>query len=310
MIRFSAVPAIEKRVSQYKLYWPRSSFLDNRQGDHLMNELSFAGASGLNITCYSWRPKGQRRGVLVIVPGFYSHSGYYERVAEQLAADGLAVYSIDLRGRGKSDGERYYVVSFDDYVGDVSGLMKIAKSENPDLPIYLLGHSAGGVVSCLYALAHQSELAGFICESFAFQLPAPDFALAALKGLSHVFPHAHVLKLKNEWFSRDPKALATMNNDPLIAHEIEPTQTVAAMVHADERLKKGFPDIKLPLLILHGTADKAAKFEGSQFFYDKAGSADKTLRLYDGHFHDLLNDIDKEVVTSDIKDWIDKRVRA
>jgi acylglycerol lipase len=105
-------------------------------------------------------------------------------------------------------------------------------------------------------------------------------------------------------FSRDPKAVQTMNGDPLIAHETQPTRTLAEMVRADERLKKEFPSITLPVLILHGTADQATRPSGSQRFYDSAGSSDKTLKLYDGHFHDLLNDVDKEVVMGDIKNWI------
>jgi alpha-beta hydrolase superfamily lysophospholipase len=95
-----------------------------------------------------------------------------------------------------------------------------------------------------------------------------------------------------------------MNDDPLIANETQPTSTVAAMVRADERLKKEFPLIKLPVLILHGTLDKATKPSGSQFFYDTAGSTDKTIKLYEGHYHDLLNDVGKEQVMVDIKGWI------
>ena len=121
-------------------------------------------------------------------------------------ANGLAVYALDLRGRGQSEGERFYVENFADYVSDLATLIKLAKSREPGLPVFLLGHSAGGVISCVYALDHQAELAGLICESFAFQVPAPDFALAVLKGLSHIAPHAHVLKLKNKDFSRDPEA--------------------------------------------------------------------------------------------------------
>ena len=109
------------------------------------------------------------------------------------------------------------------------------------MPVFLLGHSAGGVIACLYTLDHQAELAGLICESFAFQVPAPDFALAVLKGLSHVAPHAHVLHLKNEDFSRDPAVVAAMNADPLIAHETQPTQTRRRVVRADERLKDELP---------------------------------------------------------------------
>ena len=130
--------------------------------------------------------------------------------------------------------------------------------------------------------------------------PAPDFALAVVKGISHLAPHAHVLKLHNEDFSRDPKALKAKNEDPLIANEVQPTATIAALVRADERLKSEFPLIKLPVFILHGTADKVTKPSGSQEFYDKAGSKDKTLKLYEGHYHDLLNDIGKEQVMADI----------
>jgi alpha-beta hydrolase superfamily lysophospholipase len=246
--------------------------------------------------------------VVVIVPGFNAHSGYYSWVAEQLTGDALAVYAVDLRGRGRSDGERFYVEKFQDYVDDVSALVNRARSREAGLPVYLLGHSAGGVVSCLYAIENQSKLAGLICESFAFQVPAPDFALAVFKGLSHVAPHAHVLHLKNEDFSRDPKVVQTMNEDPLIAHETQPTQTLAELVRADERLKAEFPRITLPVMILHGTADKAARPSGSQLFYDTAGSSDKTLTLYDGGFHDLLNDTDRQTVMSDVRRWITERL--
>lgn len=274
-----------------------------------MNEGSFEGAGGLNIFTRSWRPaQGTPRGVVVIVHGFNSHSGHYLWAADRFAEAGFAVYALDLRGRGKSDGERYYVEHFADYISDVDTLVEQAKRAEPGLPVFLLGHSAGGVVSCIYTLEHQSKINGLICESFAHQVPAPDFALAVLKGLSHIAPHAHVLKLKNEDFSRDQSIVEMLNSDPLIAHEVQPTKTVAEMVRADERLKKEFPQITLPVLILHGTEDKVTKPSGSQFFYDTAGSADKTLKLYDGHYHDLLNDFGREGVMDDIIGWIDARI--
>jgi acylglycerol lipase len=271
---------------------------------------TFVSAGGLNIFFRSWRPQGTPRGLVVVVPGFNAHSAYYAWAAEQFVADGLAVYALDLRGRGKSDGERFYVEKFEDYVGDVAGFVRLAKSREPGARVFLLGHSAGGVVACLYTIEHQAELAGLICESFAHQVPAPDFALAVFKGLAHVAPHAHVLHLKNQDFSRDPAVVAAMDADPLIAHETQPTQTLAEMVRADERLKKELPLITLPVLILHGTADKATRPSGSQLFFDTTGSKDKTLKLYEGHFHDLLNDLGKELVIADIKGWIDARLPA
>ena len=276
----------------------------NPSAPGLEEKATFDSAGGVKIAYRAWRAPGRARALVVIVPGFNSHSGYYGWVAEQLVELGLSVYAVDLRGRGGSDGERFYVAHFADYLSDVGGLVHLATLREPDLPVFMLGHSAGGVLACLYALDHEASLAGLVCESFAFQLPAPDVALAVLKGLGHVFPHAHVLHLKNEDFSRDPAVVAAMNADPLIAHETQPTQTVAELVRSDERLRSGFSQMRLPVLILHGTADKAALASGSQLFYDQAGSPDKTLRLYDGHVHDLLNDVGKEQVMSDITAWI------
>jgi acylglycerol lipase len=273
-------------------------------------EETFEAAGGLKVFFRSLRPQGKPRAVIVICHGVNSHGGQYSWVAEQLAKSGFAVYALDLRGRGKSDGERFYVENVADYVSDVAGTIRIAKSRHPGLPVFLLGHSAGGVVSCVYTLENQSEVAGFICESFAFQVPAPGFALAAIKALSHIAPRLPVLKLKNEDFSRDPKAVEALNSDPLISHEVQPAITVAALVRADERLRQEFPLITLPVLIMHGTDDKATVCEGSQFFYDTVGSKDKTLKLYKEHYHDLLNDIGKEAVMADIVGWIDKRIPA
>lgn len=181
----------------------------------------------------------------------------------------------------------------------IKGLKIFLRSWQPSLPPPAVMHLRA---------RPSTGLAGLICESFAFKVPAPNFALAIIKGLSAIAPRLPVLKLKNKDFSRDPKAVAALDNDPLTHKEIQPAITVAALVRADERLKREFPRIKIPVLILHGTADKATIPAGSQFFYDTVGSKDKTLKLYEGHFHDLLNDIDKEKVLDDIKSWIAARL--
>ena len=172
----------------------------------------------------------------------------------------------------------------------------------------MLAHSAGGVIACSYALEHQAELAGLVCESFAHEVPAPEFVLAILKGISYIAPRAHVLALKNEDYSRDPAFVERLNHDPLIDQTSYPAHAVAEMVRADERLKRDFPLITLPVLIVHGTADKVTLPSGSQRFYDTAGSRDKTLKLYEGHVHDLLNDLDRELVMADIVGWISQRI--
>lgn len=265
---------------------------------------------GAKIFVRSWSPAGKPRAVVVICHGVNSHGGQYLWTGEQLSAAGYAVYALDLRGRGKSDGPRYYVDDVAEYVSDVSNTIKLAKSREPGLPVFLLGHSAGGVTSCSYVLDNQKELAGFICESFAYKVPAPDFVLAIIKGLSMIAPKLPVLTLKMKDFTRDPAALAALEADPFTKGEVQPAKTVAALVRADERMKREFPRITLPVFIMHGTLDKATVPAGSQEFYDHVGSKDKTLKLYEGHFHDLLNDIGKEGVLADIKGWIDKRLPA
>jgi alpha-beta hydrolase superfamily lysophospholipase len=234
-----------------------------------------------------------------------AHSGLYEWAAQQFTSNGLAVYALDHRGRGRSEGERFFVKKFADWTKDLATFIDIVKTREPGLPVFLLGHSAGGVIACGYALEHQDEITGLICEDFAYQVPAPDIALAIVKGVSHVAPHARVFKLKNEDFSRDPAVVAAMNADPLLANESQPAETMAELARADQLLGKSFQLITLPLLILHGTADKVTKPSGSREFYEKAGSSDKTLKLYEGHFHDLLADVGKQQVMADIQAWID-----
>lgn len=271
-------------------------------------EETFQSTGGATIFLRSWQPHGTPKAIVVICHGVNAHGGQFIWAAEQFAARGFAVYALDLRGRGKSSGPRFYVDDIADYASDVGGTVALAKARQPGLPVFLLGHSAGGVTSAIYTLDNQAELAGFICESFAFRVPAPRFALVIIKGLSKLFPKAKVLKLKNKDFSRDPAWVKQLDEDPLTRNEAQPAKTVAALVRADERLEKEFPKITLPILILHGTADKATVPSGSQFFYDTAGSKDKTLKLYEGHVHDLLADIGKEGVFADIAGWIEARL--
>src|SRR5215469_7306989 len=275
-----------------------------------MTEGSFKGVDGIKIFTREWQPAGKLHAVVVISHGFNAHSGQYEWVAQQFVSKGLAVYALDHRGHGRSEGERFFVKKFADWTSDLATFIDRVKAREPGLPVFLLGHSAGGVIACAYALEHQDEIAGLICEDFAYQVPAPEVALAIVKGVSHVAPHAHVLKLKNEDFSRDPAVVAALNADPLIANESQPSETVAELVRLDQVLEKSFGQFTLPLLILHGTADKVTKPSGSKEFYEKAGSSDKTLKLYEGHFHDLLADVGKQQVMADIQAWIDAHLET
>jgi len=273
-----------------------------------MNESTFEGVGGLNISMRSWKPEVPARAVMILVHGFNAHSGYMTWPAEQFTANGIAAYALDHRGRGKSEGERFYVEEFSDYLSDLDKFVNIARSENPGLPIFILGHSAGGVISTSYVFEHQDEIAGLICHSFAFDVGLPHLVQLALEGIGKLIPHVHVFSLNNEDFSRDPAHVERMNNDPLIHKESQPAETARVMLLAAEKLKTNMPDFKVPVFIIHGTEDKATRPAGSQYFYDHASSADKTIKLYEGHYHDLLADVDKEIVMADIQSWLDERI--
>src|SRR4029453_12533989 len=168
-----------------------------------MKESSFEGVGGLKIATRSWQPAGKPRAVMILVHGFNAHSAYFAWPAEQFAARGLACYALDLRGRGKSEGERFYVEEFSETPAGGYGPRRKARSKTPGLPVFVLGHSAGGVVAASYVFEHQNEVAGLISESFAYDVGLPDAAALILKGISHLTPHLHVYTLKNEIFSRD-----------------------------------------------------------------------------------------------------------
>jgi len=268
---------------------------------------TFSNNKGQDIFYRNWK-NGEPKGIVLIVHGLNSHSGYYQNFAMQLNENYFEVYAIDLRGRGQSDGERYYIGNYKDIVADIDQLLTIIKAAHPNVPIFLLGHSAGGVFASIYAVRHQAKLKGLLSESFAFQVPASGFALAAIKFLSHIIPHKRLVRLNNEDFSRDKSIVDMMNNDPFMANEKQPIKTMQQLSLASEYLGKAMPEIKLPLLILHGTADKATKPEGSEYFMKHASSADKQLKLYEGHYHDLLNDKYSGIVVSDIVCWLNERV--
>ncbi|MBE9463269.1 alpha/beta hydrolase [Dyadobacter subterraneus] len=269
----------------------------------------FINDKGQTIFYRNWiNDTGKPKGIVIVVHGLNSHSGYYHNFAAQLVENDYEVYAIDLGGRGESEGERYYISDYNEVIDDIDRLVNIVTCEHPTLPLFLLGHSAGGVFASVYAALHQAKLKGLICESFAFDLPVPAFALAFIRFLSHIIPHARLVKLKNEDFSRDQSVVDKMNNDPLLANEKQPTRTMQQLLLAGEFLKNKMSEIRLPLLILHGTADKATNPVGSQYFLDHASSNDKQLKLYEGHYHDLLNDKYNGIIVKDILRWLQDRL--
>ncbi len=274
----------------------------------MAQEGSFQGTGG-KIAYRAWLPDGPPKAVIVFCHGFNAHSGYFDGPGQKEAARGYAVYAADLRGRGKSEGmPRFYVDDISEYTSDLGGMVKLAKARHPGLPVILMGHSAGGVTAVVYALDNQKELAGLVCISFAYRVPAPMVALNIVGFVSMFLPKLPILALKNSDFSRDKAHVARMDADPLIKNEKQPAKTLTALGAAGARMHRDFPTMTIPVLILHGSDDHATLPVGSQEFFDRTGSKDKEMKIYPGHFHDLLNDVGKEGVLSDIETWMDKHV--
>ena len=276
----------------------------------LVNEVMFRGQGGLELFGRSWHPEGTPRGAVLIVHGFKLRSGLYEWVAERLVEHGLAVYAYDLRGHGRSGGRRYDVDSFAQYVGDTHEVVEAVRAREPGLRVVILGHSAGGVIASVYALEHQENLAGLESESFAYELPARAVALTLFKNMGRFAPKLGILGLRDAWFSRDPSFVERMKRDPWVIHDRAPSRTVGEMIRADERLRREFPDIILPVLILHGTADRLDEPARERALLRGGRIGGQDVKLYDGYFHDLLNDVGKERVMADIGAWIDPRIKA
>lgn len=269
---------------------------------------NFRNNAGQNIFYRNWKINGLPKAIVVIVHGLNSHSGYYQNFALLLNENDYEVYAMDLRGRGLSQGERYFISDYEDIVADIDQIVNIVYSSHFKSPIFLFGHSAGGVFASLYVVHQQDKLKGLISASFAFQVPASDFAQASIMFLSHIIPHTRLIKLNNNDFSRDKSIVNVMNNDPLLANERQPVKTMQQLFLAAQYLKKKMPVIKLPLLILHGTADKVTRSSGSEYFMEHVSSADKQLKLYEGHYHELLNDKYNGIIMKDILRWLNERV--
>jgi len=270
----------------------------------------FAGTGGLQIYWRSWRAQAPTRAVVVISHGAGEHSGRYERVAIPLAGLGYPVYALDHRGHGRSEGRRALVDRIDNAAADLDVLIDRARGEHPQVPLFLLGHSLGGTIALRYALAHQEKLDGLILSGpvAAIELPPAPLRLAA-RALSATVPGVGVLAVDPAVVSRDPAEVEAYRTDPLVHHGKLPVRTVAEIAAATEAFPEQVGSLTLPLLLVHGSEDRLAPVQGSRMVYERASSQDKTLKIYEGFFHEVLNEPleDRERVLADIVAWLHAR---
>ncbi|HVS44165.1 MAG TPA: lysophospholipase [Candidatus Dormibacteraeota bacterium] len=267
----------------------------------------FSGAGGVDLFWQAWTP-ADPRAVVVIAHGAGEHSGRYEHVARRLVDAGYAVYALDHRGHGRSAGRRAFVDRMDRAIADVRTLVGRAASENPGRSLFLLGHSMGGTISIAFAARHQDELAGLALSGPVAVLEAASPALRVVASvLSTLTPNLGVFGVDPSLVSRDPEVVRAYREDPLVFHGKLPARTVAELAAAVGRFPAEVPQIRLPLLVMHGTKDALAPVAGATMVHERAASTDKTLRLYEGLYHEILNEPERQTVLGDLLSWLDDR---
>ncbi len=273
------------------------------------HEENFFTADGVELCQKTWLPDGEPRAVVLLVHGLFDHGGRYAELAEELNRHEYAVYAVDLRGHGKSAGERAWVRRFDDFIDDSQRFLQHVRACQPGKPVFLLGHSMGGAIVALWAIQRKPPVRGVILSAAATSVGGRVFPvlrhLAAL--LSLLAPRLRLIRMGARNLSRDPAVVEDFRNDPLVFHGRFPVRIGAEILAAARQIHDRAAALELPVLILHGTGDVTTDPAGSRHLFDAASAADKTLKLYDGLYHDLLHEPERRQVTADVIGWLDER---
>ena len=249
----------------------------------------FKGLGDLRLYYQYWLPQSELKAILMVAHGFAEHSGRYDQVAKYFVERGYAVYALDHRGHGKSEGERVYVEQFSDYVDDLKMFYDIIRRDNPGKKIFIVGHSMGSAIALLYTARYQDELAGMVTSgggiSSGDEPPQPQRPADQ--------------PLPTDFLSRDPAVIEAYVNDPLVYRGPVPNRLGGMMGDIAEVV----PLIRIPALIMAG--DDVADGTRSQNLFEKLGSKDKTIKRYDGLRHEIFNEPEQLQVFGDLEAWLE-----
>lgn len=265
----------------------------------------FSGAGGARLFRQTWRPVGPARAVLVNLHGLGDHSGLYPTVVEHFTARGFAVHAPDLRGNGRSPGQRAYVSRWDVFREDLRRFLESVRSEEPGLPLFLLGNSLGGLIVLEYALHHPEGIRAVVAASPPLgRLGIPASLLLLGRFLSWVAPRfALRTGMDLGGLARDPVVVETVLSDPLF-HRWGTARLSTEVQAAIARVQEGAPRFPLPVLVLHGGADRMVLPDGSRTFIERVGHPDHQLLEYPEAFHVLFADLDRERALADVERWV------
>jgi alpha-beta hydrolase superfamily lysophospholipase len=269
-------------------------------------------AAGAKLHLQKWLPDDDPKAMILLVHGYAEHAGRYQYFAEHCVGKGYAVFAIDHWGHGQSDGIPGYVPDFSVFHDGVNQLLACAKQDFPELPVMLVGHSMGGLISATYLLSQQSKFTACVLSGPAIKAAEePSAFLKAISGfLSRFFPKLGVIELDPNGVSRDPQVVADYLADPLVYNGKMGARLAAEMLKNMTKIQENAGQITLPMLLLHGGKDSLAAAEGSKFLDSHISSSDKTLIIYPELFHEIFNEPEKGKVLNDMTDWLDKQLAA
>lgn len=275
-------------------------------------ETAYTTHDGIKLYLQAWMPEQPKAGLL-LVHGLGEHSGRYAELVKELTEIGVAVFTFDGRGHGKSatEGLTAFIDSAEDYLKDIHALFGKVEKYLPGLRVFIFGHSMGGGLVAGYVLKYQPKVAGVILSSPAIkEAEGTSKLLISVSGLANrFFPKSKVLKLDIEGVSRIKSEVEKYKSDPLVYQKYVPARTGYELYHLMQYIQRNAGDFSDPLLLVHGDADRLTNPKGSELLYDKAKSKDKNLRIIQGGYHELLNDLDREEVLKLMVDWVKLRIR-
>ena len=272
-------------------------------------EGKFNASDGLELYDQAWRPDGETKAVLAVVHGYGEHSGRYLNPVNYFVPRGYALYAYDLRGHGKSAGQRGHINRFDEYLSDTDIFLKRVREQQPGRKVFLLGHSLGGLIVAAYAQDHPGELPGLIMSSafLSFKMQVPGWKAMVGRVMSALNP---AMTMKNDLsaslLSHDPAVVAAYDADPL-NHHVATARWFTEIVAAQARTLDRAGQVTIPVLALYAGADQIADPEGSALFFERVKLTDKAAHRYDGYYHETFNEVDKDTVFRDLEVWLAMR---
>jgi acylglycerol lipase len=267
----------------------------------------FDGIKKTKIFYQAWLPEIKAKAVLLIVHGIGEHSGRYLNIVNHFVPLGYAVYGVDHIGHGKSDGTREYVDRFTDFTETVKIFLDKVKTWQPEIPTFLVGHSLGGLIGTLFLVTYPNEVKGAVLSGALVKRPGNVSPVTLLMAniLSILMPKYGFIQLKADGICRDPQVVETYLKDPLVFNGKTPLRTAAEMIKAMKSACANANQITTPLLILHGGGDKVVDVSSGQYLYDHVSSQDKKIIIYEGFYHEVFNEPEREKVLGDVETWLE-----